>query len=85
MHAQDSRLRRVDDGCAEHGAEHAAVADGERSSVHVFHGQFVVAGLQTDIQIALQMSEAALSQYCSAIFSIMHPVSQHHPSISHTA
>lgn len=46
VHAQDGRLRRVDDGRAEHGAEHSAVADGEGSSVHVLHGQLVPPRLQ---------------------------------------
>lgn len=47
MHAQNSRLWRVDNRCTEHGSEHAAVADGEGSSVHVFHSQFILTGLQT--------------------------------------
>lgn len=47
MHAQNGRLGRVDYWCAEHGTKHAAVADGKRSSVHVFHGQFILTGLQT--------------------------------------
>lgn len=46
VHPQDGRLRRVDDGRAEHGAEHSAVADGEGSSVHVLHGQLVLTRLQ---------------------------------------
>lgn len=46
MHAQNSRLWRVDNRCTEHGSEHAAVADGEGSSVHVFHSQFILTGLQ---------------------------------------
>ena len=39
MHAQDGRLRHVDDGSAEHGTENAAVGDGEGAAVHVFNGQ----------------------------------------------
>lgn len=46
MHAQDSRLWWIDNRCAEHGAEHAAITDGERSSVHILHGQLVLAGLK---------------------------------------
>lgn len=46
VHTQDGRLWRVDDGRPEHGAEHAAVADGEGASVHVLHGQVILARLQ---------------------------------------
>ena len=46
MHAQDCRLRWVDDGRAEHGAKHSTVADGERTTVHVLHGQLVFASLK---------------------------------------
>ena len=48
MHAQDGRLRGVDDGRPEHGAEHAPVADGEGASVHVLHRQLVITGLDTE-------------------------------------
>ena len=37
MHAEDGRLGGVDDGCAKHGAKHAAIADGEGASVHIFN------------------------------------------------
>lgn len=46
VHAQDGRLRRVDDGSAEHGAEHSSVADGEGAAVHVLHSQLVLTSLQ---------------------------------------
>ena len=46
MHAQDCRLGRVDDGCAKHGSKNTAVTDGERASVHILHGQFVLASLR---------------------------------------
>ena len=39
VHAQDGRLRHVDDGSAEHGPENTAVGDGEGAAVHVFNGQ----------------------------------------------
>ena len=48
VHAQDGRLGRVDDGCAEHGAKHPPVADGEGASVHVLHRQLVITGLDTE-------------------------------------
>lgn len=46
MHAQDGRLRGVDDGRVEHGSKHASVADGEGASVHVLHGQLVLTCLR---------------------------------------
>lgn len=46
VHAQDGGLWGVDDGGAEHGPKHAAVADGEGSSVHVLDRQLVLAGLR---------------------------------------
>lgn len=46
VHAQDGGLGRVDYRGAEHGAKHAAVADGEGSSVHVLDGQLVLTGLR---------------------------------------
>lgn len=39
VHAQDGRLRGVDDWGAQQRAKHSAIADSECSSVHVFHGQ----------------------------------------------
>lgn len=45
MHAQNGRLRRVDDGRPKHGAEHSSVADGEGAAVHVLHSQLVLTSL----------------------------------------
>lgn len=45
VHAQNGRLRWVDDGRPEQGAKHAAVADGESSSVHVLHCQLIFTSL----------------------------------------
>lgn len=36
----------VDDGRAEQGAEHAAVADGECASVHIFHSELIFTSLR---------------------------------------
>ena len=44
MNAQNGRLGRIDDGGGHHGAEGAAVADGESSARHLFHAKFAVAG-----------------------------------------
>lgn len=51
VHAQNGGLRGVDDGCAEHGAEHAPVADGEGASVHIFNSELVVTSLRHMTQI----------------------------------
>ena len=42
MHAQNSRLRRVDDRGTEEGAENATVADCERSALHVLDCELVL-------------------------------------------
>ena len=42
VHAQDGRLRRVDDGRGEHGAKGATVADGEGAAGHFFDAQFAI-------------------------------------------
>jgi len=47
VHAKNGRLRRVDDGRAEHRAEYAAVGDGEGAAIHVLHGQLVLFGFLT--------------------------------------
>ncbi len=44
VHAEDGTLRRIGDGSGEHGAIHAAVGDGEDSTLEVFHAQAVGAG-----------------------------------------
>lgn len=50
VHAQDGRLRGVDDGRAKQGAEHAAVADGERASIHVFDSKLIFPSLRNTTQ-----------------------------------
>ncbi len=45
MHAQDSRLWRVDYRCAEHRPKHATIADGEGSSIHVLNSQLILTSL----------------------------------------
>mmetsp|Transcript_34789 Transcript_34789/g.88123 ORF Transcript_34789/g.88123 Transcript_34789/m.88123 type:complete len:404 (+) Transcript_34789:377-1588(+) len=45
VHAQDGALRRVDDGRGQHGAVHAAVADGKRAARHVVDADGAVARL----------------------------------------
>lgn len=45
VHAQDGRLWGVDDGCAEQGAKHTAVADGERASIHILNSKLIFTSL----------------------------------------
>ena len=45
MHAENGRLRGVDDGGSKEGSEDAPIGNGEGAAVHVFHGQLVVLGL----------------------------------------
>ena len=45
MHAENGRLRGIDDGCSKEGPEDAPVGDGEGAAVHVLHGQLVLLGL----------------------------------------
>ena len=47
MYTQNGRLRRVDDGRGQHGAEHAAIADGESAAGHLFNAEFAVARFGT--------------------------------------
>lgn len=67
VHAQDGRLWRVDDGRAEHGAEHAAVADSEGASVHVLNGQLVLTRLQGEEAAASLASRRLASVRLSGI------------------
>jgi len=46
VHAEDRRLRRVDDGRAHHASKHASVAHSESPSTHVFGRDGTVFGLQ---------------------------------------
>src|SRR5690606_38299150 len=45
VHAQDGRLRRVDDGRGQHGAEYAAVGDREGAAGQLFNAELAVLGL----------------------------------------
>ena len=40
VHAENGRLRRIDNRSAEQGTENASVGNGEGAAVHVFHRQF---------------------------------------------
>lgn len=46
MHAQDSRLGRVDDGRPKERPKNPSVADCESAAIHVFDGQFVLPCLE---------------------------------------
>lgn len=50
MHAQDGRLRWVNDGRAKHGAKHATIADGESASVHILDSELVFTSLRNKTQ-----------------------------------
>src|SRR5690606_11507577 len=43
VNAEDRRLRRINDGCGEHGTKHTTVGDGEGTSGQLFQTQFAVA------------------------------------------
>jgi len=45
MHAQDGRLRRVDDGGAKHGPKHTTIGNGKCPTIHVLYGKGAVTGL----------------------------------------
>lgn len=47
VHAQNGRLRWVDDGCSEEGPEYTSIADGEGAAIHILDGQRPCAGLLT--------------------------------------
>ena len=49
VHAQNGRLRWVDDGGGHHGAKHATVRDGEGAARHVFQAQFAVFGFLAEL------------------------------------
>ena len=53
MHAENGRLRGVNDGGSKEGPEDAPVGDGEGAAVHVLHGQLVLLGLITQGHDAL--------------------------------
>ena len=59
MHAKNSALRHVDDWGTHHGAEHAAVRDGEGATCEVLESDFTVAGLFCKVTKAvLEVCEA---------------------------
>ena len=61
VHAQDGALRRVDDGGGHHGAEGAAVADGEGAAGHLFHTQLALRGFLAVIgDLLLDLGKAHL-------------------------
>lgn len=41
VHAQDGRLRGVNDGCAKQGPKYTAITDCECASVHIFNGELI--------------------------------------------
>lgn len=45
MHAQNGRLWRVDDGCAEERAKDSTITNSERATIHVLYGQLVLTRL----------------------------------------
>lgn len=51
MHAQDGRLRGVDDGCSKERAKNTSIADGKSTTIHIFNGKFILPGLKTDFII----------------------------------
>lgn len=46
MHAQDGRLRRVDDGCSKQRSKYSTIADGECTTIHVLNGKLILASLK---------------------------------------
>lgn len=50
MHAQDGRLRRVDDGCTKQGAEHTTIADGESAPIHILNSKLIFTSLRCTTQ-----------------------------------
>src|SRR3990167_8231693 len=51
VHAQDGRLRRVDDGCGHHRAEGTAVGDGEGGAGHFLDAQLAFGSLLAEFKI----------------------------------
>ena len=49
MHAEDARLRRVQDRRRQQRAVHAAVGDGEGAALHVLDGELAVAGAPAEV------------------------------------
>lgn len=46
MHAQDSWLRRVDDGRPKKGSKYATITDGECATIHILNGKLIFASLK---------------------------------------
>lgn len=59
MHAKNGWLWGVDDGRAKHGPKHTTVANGERSSIHIFNSELIVTSLRS--------KESKASQNCGII------------------
>ena len=61
MHAQDGRLRGVDDGRSEERAENTSVANGESTTIHIFNSKFILSGLKNeDLIIELEVRPSFL-------------------------
>ena len=75
MHAEDGRLRWVDDGCAHEGAEHAAITDGERTPIHILYCQGAGTSLDTETEIncCINMEAAGLSHWFLFFFQTLIP------------
>jgi len=58
VHTQDGALRAVDDRGAEHGAEDATIGDRERTALHFFNAELVVARTAGEVlQVLLDIGE----------------------------
>src|SRR5690606_16655376 len=49
VNAQDRGLRRINDGCGQHGAEHAAVGDGEGTACQLFQTELAVTRTRAEV------------------------------------
>lgn len=51
MHAQNGRLRGVDNGCSKQWPKNSSIANGKSTTIHIFNGKFVLSGLKTSFII----------------------------------
>ena len=59
MHAENGRLRLVEDGRAKQGAKHPAVGDGEGAAAHLLQGERAVAGFTRQLlQLVFDVGKA---------------------------
>ena len=49
MNTEDGALRRINNGGREHGAEHAAVGNGEGTASQLFQRNLAVLGTRTEV------------------------------------